>query len=70
MLQCVAGTNPNKYTDLAQLIQRYAERGENNGLVGSLLHPINVNPYNDITGRYFEFCLYIYIFFKYFLQSQ
>jgi len=58
-----------KFVDLAQLIQQYAQRGEKNGLVCPLLHPVNVDPADDDDiGRYTEF--YMLSYFSLLLSLQ
>jgi len=44
-----------KFTDLMQLIEQYAQRGDKNGLACPLLHPISVeSDDDDETGT--QFC--------------
>ena len=51
MSQSEVGVKNRKFSDLAHLIQQYAQRGEKNGLACSLLHPVNVEPDEDEIGR-------------------
>ena len=59
-MQSEVGVRNRKFNDLAQLIQQYIQRGENNGLACSLLHPVIVEPDDDETGRHSEFCFYFF----------
>ena len=47
MLKSEAGVKCRKFTDLAQLIQEYMQRGPKNGLAGPLLFPVNVDTSDD-----------------------